>query len=206
MTDRTQILIGEAQVGTKQAAEELLSRYSPRVLAIARARLGPKLRSKLESVDVAQSVLCDAFAGLDNFHGDNDRALVAWLSRIVENKIRDKADYFGAAKREPPGRVVSASEPVGESGTVLADLVEASFATTPSENLQLSEELVRLEEALAGLPTDYREAVLLSKYEGLSFPEIGRRLGRSPDACRMLLTRAMVRLTEAFMDLNDGPR
>ena len=36
---------------------------------------------------------------------------------------------------------------------------------------------------------------MLRKLEELSFAEIGERLGRSPDACRMLLARAMTALT-----------
>jgi DNA-directed RNA polymerase specialized sigma24 family protein len=37
--------------------------------------------------------------------------------------------------------------------------------------------------------------ILLRKFEELSFAEIGERLGKSPDACRMLLARAMTALT-----------
>jgi len=37
--------------------------------------------------------------------------------------------------------------------------------------------------------------ILLRKFEELSFKEIALRLGRSEDACRMLLARAMTALT-----------
>jgi len=39
---------------------------------------------------------------------------------------------------------------------------------------------------------------MLRKFEELSFKEIGERLGKSPDACRMLLARAMTALTLAM--------
>ena len=37
--------------------------------------------------------------------------------------------------------------------------------------------------------------ILMRKFEELSFAEIGRRMGRSEDACRMLLARALTALT-----------
>ena len=42
--------------------------------------------------------------------------------------------------------------------------------------------------------------ILLRKFEELSFAEIARRLGKSEDACRMLLARAMTALTLALSD------
>ena len=42
-----------------------------------------------------------------------------------------------------------------------------------------------------------RELIVLRKLEELSYREIGERMGKSPDACRMLLARAMTALTLA---------
>jgi len=49
----------------------------------------------------------------------------------------------------------------------------------------------RLEQAIESLGEAHREVILLRHFEELSFPEIAERLGGSPDACRMLLPRAM---------------
>ena len=59
----------------------------------------------------------------------------------------------------------------------------------------LSEARLRLERALAELSEDHREIILLRRYQELGFKDIGERLGKSPDACRMLLARAMTALT-----------
>jgi RNA polymerase sigma-70 factor (ECF subfamily) len=64
--------------------------------------------------------------------------------------------------------------------------------------LELEEQQARLERALDALKPAHREVILLRKYEDLSFEEIGGRLGRSADACRMLLARAMAALTRAM--------
>ena len=57
------------------------------------------------------------------------------------------------------------------------------------------EQAGRLEAALDSLSDAHRQIILLRKFEELSFAEIGRRLGKSEDACRMLLARAMTALT-----------
>jgi DNA-directed RNA polymerase specialized sigma24 family protein len=49
----------------------------------------------------------------------------------------------------------------------------------------------------------HREIILLRKFEELSFAEIARRLGRSEDASRMLLARAMTALT---LKMSEIPR
>ena len=60
------------------------------------------------------------------------------------------------------------------------------------------EDLGRLEKAMNQLKPRYREAIILTKIEGLSYEEIGERLDMSADAVRMLATRAMVALAAAF--------
>ncbi len=57
------------------------------------------------------------------------------------------------------------------------------------------EEFARLEAALDTLDPDYRDVIVLRKLEELSFKEIAERMGRSQDACRMLLARALAALT-----------
>jgi RNA polymerase sigma-70 factor (ECF subfamily) len=55
-----------------------------------------------------------------------------------------------------------------------------------------------LRAAIERLPADYRRVMELRYTEGLSFEEVGRRLGRSADAARMLWARAVDRLRQEF--------
>ncbi len=66
---------------------------------------------------------------------------------------------------------------------------------TEASRLQLKADAERLEKALDELGEAQREIILLRHFEELSFPEIGEQLGKSPDACRMQLARAMTVLT-----------
>ena len=62
------------------------------------------------------------------------------------------------------------------------------------------EALEALDQALARLPPEYREVILLRHREELPFAEIGRRMNRSADAARMLWSRAFNRLAEELDD------
>ena len=57
------------------------------------------------------------------------------------------------------------------------------------------EDLERIERAFAELPEDYREVILLSRLVGLSHREIAEDWGRKEGAIRVLLHRALARLS-----------
>ncbi len=86
----------------------------------------------------------------------------------------------------------------------LDDAASALAANLRSQTsrLVLDEKMQRLERALESLDDGHREVILLRRFEELSFKEIGERLGKSPDACRMLLARAMTALT---LRMREGP-
>jgi RNA polymerase sigma-70 factor (ECF subfamily) len=132
-----------------------------------------------------------AFQHIDQFEGDSRRSLVAWLVGIAQNAIRDQADYAHRQRRD-----VDRTVPLGEAAEAVAAEVRSEV-----NRLILREESQRLEKAMESLDPVHREVILLRKYEELGFQEIGDRLGRSPDACRMLLARALTALTEKIRSL-----
>jgi RNA polymerase sigma-70 factor (ECF subfamily) len=184
----TTALLLRARDGDRPALEELLARCAPRLLTLVRLRLGPSLRRRLESSDILQESLLKAYRGLGSFRGRDGRALLAWLARIAENEIRDRADFHGAGRRSAAAEVADSS--------VLDGLPDRSRSLT--SRLLLSQRLSRLAEALEALDPAQREAIVGRHLEELTFGELGERMGRSPDACRMLLARGMARLTIAM--------
>ncbi|MEO1084457.1 MAG: sigma factor-like helix-turn-helix DNA-binding protein [Acidobacteriota bacterium] len=66
---------------------------------------------------------------------------------------------------------------------------------TEVSRLHFLAEARRLEAAIEALDERHREVLILRRFEELSFPQIGQRLEKSPDACRMLYSRAMSALT-----------
>jgi RNA polymerase sigma-70 factor (ECF subfamily) len=60
------------------------------------------------------------------------------------------------------------------------------------------EDLDELAKAMDELKPEYREVIVLTKIEGLSYQEIAGRLGKSDEAVRKLVSRAMAMLTSVF--------
>jgi len=66
--------------------------------------------------------------------------------------------------------------------------------SSPSGQAVRRERAVLVAEALEKLPADYREVIVLRHFEGLTFPEIGRRMGRSLDSVEKLWVRGLARV------------
>ena len=180
-------LLQRARAGSTEALNELYERCAGRLLAFIRLRLGRDLRSRLESRDILQATLLKSVEHIGDVQATDSRGLMAWLARIAEHEIRDRADYHHRQRRDAAREVLidEAAVPPALTRSALSKLI-------------LSEEAERLETALDSLSENHRDVILLRKFEGLSFAEIGRRLGKSEDACRMLFARAMTALTLAM--------
>ena len=178
-------LLREARQGSREALGELYSRYGARLLAFIRMRIGGDLRARVESRDILQAALMKSFQRLAQFEGGDGATLMGWLMRIAENEIRDQVDYQHRQRRD-----VSAAVPIDAGGVDLAAQVRSAFSEAV-----MSEEAERLGAALRALDPDHRDVIVFRKLEELSFKEVAARMGRTEDACRMLLARAMVALT-----------
>jgi len=193
----TQALLQLVQIGDKEALNELYSRYLVRVLAAVRARLGAELRGKLESWDVVQDALLASLKNVQSFNQSSEGAFLFWLTKVVENRIRDQLDHFRAEKRDHRLEKPLAGPRSADSSAPL-DIPESSAVPTPSKVLILSEDLARLEKAMDQLPEESRELIVAVKIEGRTYDEIAQTLGKSPDAVRMQVKRALLALTNAF--------
>jgi RNA polymerase sigma-70 factor (ECF subfamily) len=182
-------LLADARRGSAPAVERLFERLAPRLLTLIRLEMGPSLRRRLESRDILQGSLLKAFQRLDQLRGDDAATLMGWLAGIARHEIRDQADYHHRQRRDA-GRELSLD---GAASPQLASRLRSA-----SSRLVVSQELRRLERALESLAPQHREVIVLRRLEELSYPEIGIRLGKSADACRMLFARAMAALTLAL--------
>jgi RNA polymerase sigma-70 factor (ECF subfamily) len=159
--------------------------------------MGKELRCKLDSMDVVQDALIHALRGITDFTCENEGDFVRWLSRIVENTLRDNWERFHTEKRDIRKEVPlgnggrrSASRPSGVRGPTVT--------TTPSAIMSKKEDLARLEQAIDTLKPEYKEVIVLSRIEGLGYKEIADRVGKNSEAVRKLISRAMTALINAF--------
>jgi len=159
--------------------------------------MSKELCSKLESMDVVQDALIHALSGLDNFTYKNEGDFVRWLSKIAENELRGSLKKLHADKRDIRKEVPldNYRPPAGGGFVGTPGPIEA---TTPSVIMSRKEDLEKLEKAIDELKPEYREVIILTKIEGLSYEEIGVKLDKSSDAVRMLATRAMAALVVGF--------
>ncbi|TKJ35284.1 MAG: hypothetical protein CEE38_15770 [Planctomycetes bacterium B3_Pla] len=194
---KTQELVILAKEGDDSALEQLCRVYGERVRRIIRLRMGKEIRPKLDSMDLVQEALLSALGGLGDFTYKNEGDFLRWLSRITQNALSDNLDKLYTDKRDIRKEVrLENYEPTTGSG--LVGTPGAIEATTPSVIMSKKEDLDKLEKAIDELKPDYREVIVLSKIDGLSYKEIGDRLGKSIDSVGHLLSRAMVALTETF--------
>jgi len=148
-------------------------------------------------MDLVQEALIEAVKDIGDFTYSSKGDFLCWLSKIVENTIRDNVDRIHAAKRDVR-RQVSLDKMAERTDRLHADAGLPVVTTTPSVVLSLREELDRLERAMDRLKPQYREVLVLAKIEGLSCKEIAARQNKRPAAVAMSLSRAIVAVTNIF--------
>jgi RNA polymerase sigma-70 factor, ECF subfamily len=184
-------LVRRAQGGDRAALDPLFQRYYDRVRRIARVRLGQGLRQRMDSGDIVQETFLAALGAFDRFEVRDESSLLQWLSVLLENRIRDASDWNDAAKRAAARERPLVAD--GLSGAITLDL--AAAALTPAESAAHGEQAEALEEALAALPEQDRELILLRDYVGMTWEEVAQRLGRpSAAAARMAHGKVLLEL------------
>ena len=190
-------LLARFKSGDQEALNELYKRYFDRMLAVVRLRMGPVLRTKLEDVDIVQEAFMASLKGLESFAYRTEGDFFHWLCSVTENRIRDLADYFGAAKRNIAKE--TPLQPVRPSAkSVFGPINDLATFTSPATKVAKAEEIHRLEQAIDTLPERQREALLLVRYEHLTFAEAALSMGKSPQAVKMLVARAIIALGKSL--------
>jgi RNA polymerase sigma-70 factor (ECF subfamily) len=177
----TRDLFESAKRGGSAELNAFYERAARKLLPLIRLKLGPSLRREAESRDILQVVLCKTLGKLEDVR--DPAAVMAWLSRIADNEIRDLADFHGRDMRDRAKRA-----PLDDAADVPAPVRQALSRAI------VNDELTRLEAALESLTPAQREVIVLRKFEELTFPEIAARVHSTEDACRMAFSRAMAAL------------
>jgi len=189
---KTRHLITNAISGDPLAISALYDLYKKRLEGAVHARLGRKLRSKMETIDLVQSVWKDALVDIDEFEYRGPDSFFHWMLNSVFRKIKDKGRYFSAERRDP-----------GRERRILPDKTTTEGSRpppakdpTPSQAAITEEEKEQLLRLLAEIPELQQKAVILKTREKLKFEEIGKALGKSTEAARKLYSRGMKLLQE----------
>jgi RNA polymerase sigma-70 factor (ECF subfamily) len=164
-------LMARLRAGDEEAAARVFRQFTRRLIGLARARLAPIVRQKVDPEDVLQSAYRSFFRR--HAHGEFD--LDGWdelwglLTRITLRKCLDQVEHFQAARRDVRRE---AARPLV---TRCADPWQGlAREPTPPEAVLLTE---AVEELLRGLSGRDREIVSL-RLQGYTIAEISERLGR----------------------------
>lgn len=178
--ESTQDLVARVRSGDSIAREIIAARYLPALRRFAHGRLPVRARSVFDTDDLVQVTLVRALSRLETFKPERRGSLLAYLRRIVLNRVRDEV------------RRVAGSPQVEEISEDIPDL-----GPSPIEAAIGQEALTRYEQALAELPAECQEAIMLRIEMGCSYGEIATALGRpNANAARLHTARSLLRLIE----------
>jgi RNA polymerase sigma-70 factor (ECF subfamily) len=167
---------------------ERLEQFRPYLEALARVHLDRRLWRKCDSEDVVHDTLCEALRKGHQFRGDTDGQLRAWLRRALLNNVLDLVRKWPRVTDDVDleGALEASSRHIEHS--LVAE------CSSPGERAARNEQLDRLACALARLPRDQHEAVILHHLEGLTLADVAVHLRRSPAAAAGLVHRGLKKL------------
>jgi RNA polymerase sigma-70 factor (ECF subfamily) len=191
-------LLQQARTGCREALGRLLELYRNYLRLLARTQIDMALRVRVDPSDLVQETLLEAHRDFEDFVGTGEKELVAWLRRILVRNLADQVRRHKAQVRDW-GRQESLEVLLDRSSSA-AERALAKGVSTPSAQAARREQGVLLADALARLPADYRDVIVLRNLEHRKFDEIAARMGRSAGAVRMLWSRALEKLGQLMED------
>ena len=190
--DSDQRLVAAVRRGDDRAFELLYQRYQRRIHAYVLGMVKDHGRAE----DVTQEVFVSALRRMRET--EQPLAFKPWLYQIAKNSC---IDAFRRSKR--------AEEVSYDADDALAPADHSKLVgsgPSPDAAVAAKEDLDNLCGAFGGLSETHHEILVLRELEGLSYQEIGKRMGMSRPAVESTLFRARRRLTEEYDDIVSGAR
>jgi RNA polymerase sigma-70 factor (ECF subfamily) len=179
-------LMLQVRDGDAAAFTELVLRYQNRLLTVLEHLVG----SREQAEDLAQDVFVRVFKARERYAPE--AKFSTWLFTIANN-VASNALRSRSRRRE-----VGVPEGNGADSAPLAldQLAKAASGFMPTRALDKAEQAEMVRNAVAALSERQRMALLLAKFEGMSYQDIAQTMGLSVQAIKSLLSRARVNLKE----------
>jgi RNA polymerase sigma-70 factor (subfamily 1) len=159
-----------------------------------RLHLEPRLQCLFDASDLAQDTMLKAHVKKGDCQALTEAGRIKWLHTILVNQLRDQIDHAKADRRNFE-RERSLHRILDESAAILLRGLKDN-QTSPSEQAERHEQELRLAAALAQLPDDQRDVVIMRKLMEASPAEIASQTGRTLKSVAGLLRRGMQKLAE----------
>jgi RNA polymerase sigma-70 factor (ECF subfamily) len=189
-----------ARQGDEAARGALLETYRHYLELLARIEIGRRLQNKIDTGDVVQETFLEAHDHLTSFRGSSAAEFVAWLRSILAARLSNLVRHYVGTQGRDIRREQGLDIHLDHTSQLLDGGLQA-IQSTPSQQAMRHEQGVLLAEALARLPEDYREVVVLRHLEELTFPEVAQRMQRSVDSVQKLWVRALGKLRQTIRDV-----
>src|SRR6185503_966819 len=176
----------QVRAGDAAAFTELVLRYQNRLLTVLEHLVGHREQAE----DLAQDVFVRVFKARERYAPE--AKFSTWLFTIANN-VASNALRSRSRRRE-----VGVPEGNGADSAPLAldQLAKAASGFMPTRALDKAEQAEMVRSAVASLSERQRMALLLAKFEGMSYQDIAQSMDLSVQAVKSLLSRARVNLKE----------
>lgn len=169
-----------AVAGDRDAFGELVRRWEGRIYRLAYGMLG----GAEDARDATQETFLAAYRNLKNFRGDAQ--VSSWLHRIAINQCISRQ----RRSKSRPETSLSVGENPCADGHLSPDARHTSHAISTEQN----ERAIAVRRAVAALPAELREVVVLKEFEELTFQQIADRLGVPSSTIKSRLYTALKQL------------
>jgi len=185
MADPDAALMQAFQRGDESAFETLVDRHRERVFRLARRYL----RDETAADDLTQETFLRVYRSKHTWRPE--AKFSTWLYRVTANACLNEL----RARRARKG--VESTAPSGPGGAPIPEGADPK-SVDPGASVLRGELAAVVKAAVDELPEDQKLAVMLSKYEGLSYRELAEAMDRSVPAVKSLLVRARENLRAAL--------
>jgi RNA polymerase sigma-70 factor (ECF subfamily) len=188
-----------ARQGEAEALGALLESYRNYLDLLTRLEIGRRLQTKVDRADLVQETFLEAHRNFKAFRGGSPAEFVAWLRGILSGRIGNLVRHYVGTQGRDIRREQGLQINLDQSSRLL-DRGLFAAGSTPNQHVARREQGVLLAEALAKLPADYREVVVLRHLEELTFPEVAERMERTGDSVQKVWVRALAKLRQLMAD------
>jgi RNA polymerase sigma-70 factor, ECF subfamily len=193
LADTDQQLVERCQTGDQRAFELLMVKYQRRV-----ERLIARWVRDVDMVpDIAQETFIRAYRALPGFRGEAQ--FYTWLYRIAINTAKR---HLMNEKGNPLVYESSRAQPSEEDETFFAQ-PELSNDETPEAVLASRQIADAVHQALAALPDDLRQALVLREMDGLNYEEIAQTMNCPVGTVRSRIFRAREAISKKIKPMLD---
>jgi RNA polymerase sigma-70 factor, ECF subfamily len=167
-----------------------LEEYSGYVHYLVRQHYPPHLAAKVGLDDIVQDILLKVWVSHPDFNGRSEEERLSFLRKTCSSVLIDTIRRYKRGKRK-----VALDQSIDDSSARLPEWL-AAIQSSPSQRASKHEQLLRLAQALSGLPESQRRAVELRHLKRQSLAETAQSMGVSPQAAAGLLRRGLGTLRE----------